>query len=138
MPTDYELRRAENIARNKAMLEALDLTGGASAMFTNSTTNSAPAAKKSKKRQPRKRKTPPPSDSADSEGESGPTKAKVAKTSMESSPADGLRRSSRNAGKTIDYRKESEVEPVKLVARRVGASHDREPGRPTGKRIHDP
>ncbi|KAI0311855.1 PUA-like domain-containing protein [Amylostereum chailletii] len=139
MPTPYEIARNENIARNHALLESLGLGSGGSALVMGAQPKPALATKAKAKKAPakkqtqtRKRKTPPPSDSGDSDGEAR-APAKVARTEE----TGGLRRSSRNRGKTVDYRKEREARGPKLVARAVGPAHDRDPGR-LGKRVHDP
>ncbi|KAH9977603.1 PUA-like domain-containing protein [Lactifluus volemus] len=55
------------------------------------------------------------------------------------SPQLGLRRSSRNAGKTQpDYQGELQTRLPRLVTTKVGVDHDREPNQRSGKRIHDP
>ena len=49
----------------------------------------------------------------------------------------GLRRSSRNAGKNVDYTKEKVEDPVRTVTRKKGEDIDREPSK-MSKRVHNP
>ncbi|KAI0031753.1 PUA-like domain-containing protein [Vararia minispora EC-137] len=128
MPTPYELDREVRIRRNKALLDALGIKNSASTVLGVRTPVAAPA----KPRAPRKRKTPPPS-SHSSDTDSPEPASKTARTNET-----GLRRSARNAGKSIDYNKEKEVDPVRTVAKKAGKGGiDREPGS-MSKRIHDP
>jgi E3 ubiquitin-protein ligase UHRF1 len=70
--------------------------------------------------------------------ESRPTKRARPETKPET-PQLGLRRSTRNAGKTPpDYQAESQTHLPRLVTTKIGADHDRDPNRRSGKRIHDP
>jgi len=51
----------------------------------------------------------------------------------------GLRRSSRKVGKTPpDYQAKSQTQLPRMVARKIGVDHERDPNRRSGKRIHDP
>jgi E3 ubiquitin-protein ligase UHRF1 len=99
MPTPYEKERNANIQRNKELLLSLSLDELKVFVPAKSTKNDAPPATKS-----RKRKSPPPRD-ADSEGEAN---AKVSKRrpTEDITNTSGMRRSARNAGKVVDYKRE--------------------------------
>ena len=86
----------------------------------------------SQKRTALPKKRVPPSDGEIEEPR--PTKRARPET-----PQFGLRRSSRNVGKAApDYQAESQTQLPRLVARKIGVDHDRDPNRRSGKRIHDP
>ncbi len=130
MPTNYEILREGNIARNKKMLEdlmkkhAVDDARGPQPKQTR-TVGRKSAPHKLKKRMQR---------TSNDEME-GPRPMKRARPETLQS---GLRRSLRNAGKeTPDYQGESQARLPRLVTK-VGVDHDRDPRRPSGKRIHDP
>ncbi|KAI0053788.1 hypothetical protein FA95DRAFT_1508426 [Auriscalpium vulgare] len=132
MPTAYELQREANIARNMALLKSLALASGGAEFLGMAP---KPATKPAKKPKTKKRKTPPPSDGTDSDADVAPRKVRVVE------PEGGLRRSSRVAGKTVDYAAD-DVGPgagrvPKIVVTKVGPDHDREPSR-ADKRVHDP
>ncbi|VDB86462.1 unnamed protein product [Peniophora sp. CBMAI 1063] len=131
MPTPYELDREKRIAANKALLAGLHIQEAKRQVFGDQPkpAKSAPAPKKSKVR---KRKTPPPSDSADTDGEEAKPVVKAVRVDES-----GLRRSSRNAGKSVDYTKEKVGDPVQTVVRHKGEGIDREPSK-MSKRVHNP
>ncbi|KAI0068481.1 hypothetical protein BV25DRAFT_3 [Artomyces pyxidatus] len=137
MPTAYEKEREANMARNRALLEELQLDKGG-ATFLGMPEKPAPVPP-FKKRRPvvhqknKKRKTPPPSDSG-AESETPPSRVRKVATEVEG----GLRRSSRNAGKTVNYEAEIAHGLPKIVTKKVGVDHDTEPNRRSGKRAHDP
>jgi hypothetical protein len=126
MPTQYELDRLENMKRNKRLLEEFGIK--------HASVNVLGVQPKPPKTA-RKRKIPPPSDSEQSdEGRALPSPSKVARV------ADGtpnVRRSLRNAGKTVDYNAEQMDSPVKTVVKKAGKTSDREPGY-LSKRVYDP
>ena len=137
MPTPMEIRRQENIARNRKLLEDLNLKS------QNNKENNArvkqiaqrnPGHKSSPQKRTSVSKKRIPRASDGEEEESRPTKRARSET-----PQLGLRRSSRNAGKAHpDYQAELQTQLPRLVVRKVGADHDRDPNRRSGKRIHDP
>jgi hypothetical protein len=132
-----EIRRQENIVRNRKLLEDLNLKN------QNNKENNA-RVKQIAQRNPGHKSTPqkrtllsrkrvPPVSDGEME-ESRPTKRARSET-----PQLGLRRSSRNVGKTHpDYQAESRTQLPRLVARKIGVDHDRDPNRRSGKRTHDP
>ena len=132
MPTSLEIRRKENMARNRKLLDAISRNGKeenhARAKQTTPGRNSTPK----KRTAPLKKRVPLSSD-----GElevSRPTKRARPET-----PQLGVRRSSRNAGKTPpDYQAESQRQLPRLATTKIGLDHDRDPNRRSGKRIHDP
>lgn len=130
MPTEYELARERRIAANRALLAELGIKhAAANVLGIQPKPKPAPAPKAPK---PRKRKTPPPSDSTDTDSEEAKPVVKAARVDES-----GLRRSSRNAGKSVDYTKEKVGDPVQTVTRKKGAGIDREPSK-MSKRVHNP
>ena len=119
MPTPYEKQRAENIQRNIQIL--LDLGVDELKTYVPPKTTKkevAPAAKS------RKRKSPP-QDAED--GNESNTKVLKTRAAEGITDASGVRRSARNAGKVIDYKKEvvrTFPEAVSLAAR-VALDSDR-------------
>jgi hypothetical protein len=135
MPTDYERQRAEKVAQNTKLLQDLMGRINKENVPTVKKTATRTAGRKSA---PSKRVTVPKKrvqlSSDDELEESRPTKR-----ARPESPQLGLRRSSRNAGKTPpNYQAESQIRLPHLVTTKVGVDHDREPNRRSGKRIHDP
>ena len=126
MPTSWERQRAENMERNRRMLQGLKEKDVASG-------ERRPQPKKvGRKSAPDKLKKRMQRTSNDEVENFRPMKR--ARSEI---PQSGLRRSQRNAGKEIpDYQGESHV--PRLVVARVGVDHDGDPRRPSGKRIHDP
>ncbi|EIN13715.1 hypothetical protein PUNSTDRAFT_140194 [Punctularia strigosozonata HHB-11173 SS5] len=122
--SELEKQREINIARNKARLLELNLEEAA--FFS-------PGKTVKKKPSPRKRKEPSPD--ADYEEEES---TKVSRRDDMDTPADGRRRSARNAGKKVDYKAEqaqSLRDPDALIVSRK--SRNGPQGRPAGsKRIH--
>jgi len=135
MPTKLEIERQERIARNRKLLD--DLMGrrnkenNAKGDQTVVRTTVRKGATNKRPVSPKKREA----HSSDAEtGESRPNKR-----ARPDSPQQGLRRSSRNVGKTSpNYQAESQTRLPRLVATKMGADHDREPNRRSGKRVHDP
>jgi E3 ubiquitin-protein ligase UHRF1 len=124
----YERRREENRAMNQKLLEEMDLLNLQQSLFEQK--------EKAKKRRPsKKRKEPPPE--ADYQEEEEPVKAP--RRDETDTPANGCRRSARNAGRKIDYKAElvqSMRDPDALLTARKSKSGPH--GRPSGsKRIHD-
>ena len=137
MPTSLEIRRKENMARNRKLLDAISRNGNEENHAIHARANLkqiTPGRKSTPKKRtaPQKKRVPPSSD-----GElevSRPTKRARPET-----PQLGVRRSSRNAGKTPpDYQAESQGQLPRLATTRIGLDHDRDPNRRSGKRIHDP
>jgi hypothetical protein len=135
MPTKLEIERQERISRNRKLLD--DLMGRVS-KENDARAQQTMGRTVGRKSAPKKRSVPaktraPLSSDGDLE-ESRPTKRARPET-----PQLGLRRSSRNAGKAPpDYQAESQERPNRLVTSKIGADHDREPNRRSGKRVHDP
>lgn len=135
MPTSLEIRRKENMARNRKLLDAISRNGNEENHAIHARAKQTTPGRKStpkKRTAPQKKRVPPSSD-----GElevSRPTKRARPET-----PQLGVRRSSRNAGKTPpDYQAESQGQLPRLATTRIGLDHDRDPNRRSGKRIHDP
>jgi hypothetical protein len=129
MPTKLEIMRQENQARNQKLLK--DLMN--KRKKENVTLKQTAERRKSN---PKKRSAPPKKRVAPRGEleESRPTKRARPETSQS-----GLRRSTRNAGKTApDYQAESRTRLPRLVTTKIGMDHDRDPNRRSGKRIHDP
>lgn len=122
--SEYEQQRQRNIENNKKLLQNLGLDQG----FIPPKEKSAPA--------PRKRKATEPSSGGLSENDEERTKKKIAR--RVSAPADvgsdAVRRSQRNAGKTVDYKAEKNES---LRTLRYSGPMDSEP-RSSSKRRHDP
>ncbi|KAI9467196.1 PUA-like domain-containing protein [Lactarius psammicola] len=131
MPTDYEILREENIARNKKLLEGLMKKNAVEDARGPQPTQTGTIGRKSAPNKPKKRMERASNDEIE-----GPRPMKRARPEI---PQSGLRRSLRNAGKeTPDYQGESQARLPRLVTTKVGVDHDRDPSRPSGKRIHDP
>ncbi|KAH9994137.1 PUA-like domain-containing protein [Russula compacta] len=137
MPTQLEIERQERIARNRKLLN--DLMGRVNK--ENDTTAKQivvrTAGRKSvpyKPTAPPKNRVPLSSDASDEPEESRATKRARSETSQP-----GLRRSSRNAGKTPpNYQAESQTQLPRLVTTKIRVGHDRDANRRSGKRVHDP
>ncbi|KAH9965754.1 PUA-like domain-containing protein [Russula dissimulans] len=135
MPTNLEIERQERIARNRKLLD--DLMGRHN-KGNNTKGNQAVVRTAGRKGAPNKRPEFPKKRVArSSDGEVGESRPN--KRARLESPQLGLRRSSRNAGKTSpNYQAESQTRLPRLVTTKTGADHDREPNRRSGKRVHDP
>jgi len=126
MPTPLEIRRQENKARNEKLLD--DLMDR-----PNKEKNANAKVKRNSGHKSTPQKRVPPASDGEMEV-SRPTKLARLETSKS-----GLRRSSRNVGKTSpDYQAESQTQLPRPVAKKIGADYDRDPNRRSGKRIHDP
>ncbi|KAI0254885.1 PUA-like domain-containing protein [Lactifluus subvellereus] len=135
MPTDYERQRAERVAQNTRLLQ--DLMGGINKENV-STAKKTVTRTAGRKNAPKKRATLPKKRVQPSSND-GLEESRLTKRARPETPQPGLRRSSRNAGKTPpNYQGESQVQLPRLVTTKVGVDHDREPNRRSGKRIHDP
>jgi E3 ubiquitin-protein ligase UHRF1 len=135
MPTDYERQRAERVAQNTKMLQ--DLMGRTNkenmSMVKKTVVRTA-----GHKRTPKKRATPTKKRVQLSSGDEL-EESRLTKRARPESPQLGLRRSARNAGKTLpNYQAESQIRLPHLVTAKVGVDHERDPNRRSGKRIHDP
>jgi hypothetical protein len=134
MPTPLEIRRLENRARNMKVLADMKV-------LHNKENNARvepipPGNPKHKstlqKRTSQKKRVPPASDGEMEE-------SRRTKRARSEAPQSGLRRSSRNVGKTSpDYQAEAQTQLPRLVARKIGVDHDRDPNRRSGKRTHNP
>ncbi|TRM66362.1 PUA-like domain-containing protein [Schizophyllum amplum] len=101
MPSAYEKQKAANIERNRQLLASLELDSATTDLFKNKPQKPKPTPKpKPKKAAPKKRKEPPAG------GDEGPdTKAQCVEAPADPE-AGGVRRSARNAGKSVDYKAE--------------------------------
>lgn len=99
MPTVYEKIRQGNIERNKALLLAMELDEVKTYVPLKTNKKDVKPMTKS-----RKRKSPPPQDLK----EEDEPRAKSVKTrpTQDITNTSGVRRSARNAGKTVDYKSE--------------------------------
>ena len=130
MPTPYERQRAENLKKNKALLQELGLDE--LKMYVPPKTakkDIAPTAKS------RKRKSPPPQDE---KGENG-SNAKALKTraAEDITNASGMRRSARNAGKVVDYKSET-VKTLPEVISHAAKIAENAGGKRSLERLHTP
>ena len=107
MPTPYERARDQNIQRNKDLLVTLGLDS-MKEFVPSKMKEVAPPAK------PRKRKSPPHRDIE----EGDELEAKIVKTraTQDITNTSGMRRSARNAGKTVDYKSEVVVNLPEVVS----------------------
>lgn len=128
MISDYEKTKVAQIAKNRELLRSLGLE----------------KPQVEPKEKPRK-KAPPPKRKASSETEEvDAPAAKIQRVEVEDSEKEpgsgssGLRRSSRNSGKKIDYSKEQSIGSPQPVIRNKLSGNDGPMGREAGKRVHDP
>ena len=130
MPTPYEKARDANIKRNQELLLALGLDELKKYVPPQTTKNEAAPTAKS-----RKRKAPPVRDEED-EDESG---AKFSKTRavQDITNTSGVRRSARNSGKVVDYKKEV-VATLPAVVSAAAKSVQSSEGRKNSERRHSP
>lgn len=131
---DYEDQRAENIRRNRELLVSLGLASPPSFMQPK------PKAKR-KPAQSKKRQAPSESANADENDEERPKKA--AKAVGDGDATEGVRRSSRNKGKTLNYNEDgqSSAAAARALPRVISASAQRamdSAPRDAMKRTHDP
>ncbi|CDO71540.1 hypothetical protein BN946_scf184911.g10 [Trametes cinnabarina] len=133
---DFETQRLENIKRNKALLEELGL-GDAQLK---------PTAKPKRKRAARSKKRQAPLDDAGSDAENDPEgrPQKLAKVEQETGEVTGLRRSTRNRGKALNYNQDGahSVAAARALPRVTSASVERAgmkgSPRDVSRRVHDP
>ena len=117
MPTPYEKSREENIKRNRDILLALGLDELKTYVPPKATRKDvAPAAKS------RKRKSPPAEDDVDIG-----IKAVKTRAAQDITNTSGVRRSARNAGKTVDYNSEvvQSVPEVVSAAAKIAVNSER-------------
>ena len=136
--TEYELERERNIARNRELLKQLDIDNLASFV------KAIPTAPKQKEKISKKRKErddvenePPVLKTEQGEGEEP---RKIARSETNEGGEATLRRSSRNAGKKVDYA-EVEKKGISQPSLRVLTKSKKEMGsdpRDTLKRTQDP
>ncbi|SRR6266403_1239720 len=134
MPTALEIKRQENVAKLKMALAEAKGRMNKEDASVKQIAERTPGHKST----PQKRTAPPkkrvPLVPDGEMEESRPTKRARLETIQT-----GLRRSSRNVGKTApDYQAESKTQLPRLVVRKIGVDHDKDPNRRSGKRIHDP
>ncbi|KJA29209.1 hypothetical protein HYPSUDRAFT_32591 [Hypholoma sublateritium FD-334 SS-4] len=127
--SDYEKRKQENIKKNQALLASLGFDKP-TLEPKEKIIKKAPAAKKRKVSEDTSDESPAPRE----------VKAPRA-TLADSAPESGVRRSSRNAGKTVDYKNEivdRTPVPVAYSSGVKGTENTGPMGREDGKRTHDP
>lgn len=130
MPTPWEKSRELKIKKNRELLLALGLDELKKYVPPKDAKNEAVPAAKS-----RKRKSPPSQDAKD-EDEPG---AKVLKTRVtrDITNTSGVRRSTRNAGKVVDYKSEIVRMPPEVISTAAKNAKDSE-GKSTLERRHNP
>jgi predicted phage gp36 major capsid-like protein len=124
--SEYERRKAENIARNRAILEKIDVARDVAALGIQSVTDKKQHASKTT----RKRKL--------SDVDAG-VPAKVART--KEAPTVATRRSQRIVGRAIDYNAERslpDLRPARVASGLKELVNDGALGRDSGKRLHNP
>ncbi|KAH6917353.1 PUA-like domain-containing protein [Coprinopsis sp. MPI-PUGE-AT-0042] len=136
--SEYEKQKQENIKRNQELLRSLGLDS-LSKTIAPKEPKTRKAPPKSKKRKVEETEDDA-SDKMEEDSEEPPSKAKRTDTSP--TPAEGVRRSSRNAGKKIDYSKEIKLSREVPVAYSSGVKNAQNEG-PLGsadgaKRVHNP
>ncbi|KAK1217637.1 hypothetical protein PQX77_019710 [Marasmius sp. AFHP31] len=131
----YEEQRLQNIERNKEVLKSLGLD---KPFFE-------PKERRKPKAPPKKRKANTYEDASDgtSSGSPEPVKKPRVAAADDVSTTNGPRRSSRNAGKTVDYKAErvlSDPVPISVEAgiKKVWNTGPQGGGGLNGKRVHDP
>jgi len=126
--SEYERKKAENIAKNRAILEKIDVARDVAALGIPSIAEKKEHALKTT----RKRKLP-----SDLDRTGAPDKAARTK----SAPTVATRRSQRNVGKAIDYTAERVLpddRPARVASGLKQLVNDGPLGRDDGKRLHDP
>ncbi|KAF9453785.1 hypothetical protein P691DRAFT_657740 [Macrolepiota fuliginosa MF-IS2] len=126
MVSEYEKNKALQIEKNKELLKSLGLE--------------KPLCEPKEK--PRK-KIPPPKRKAEEQAEDVQAPApKVQRVedlkAVNESSSTGPRRSSRNAGKKMDYTSEQKLDSPQPVIRNKTSGNDGPMGREAGKRVHNP
>ncbi|KAI0306997.1 PUA-like domain-containing protein [Multifurca ochricompacta] len=135
MPTDYELRRQENIARNMKLLEGL--MGKHKQEEESRIKQTKPVGHNNVPKKKKRIYTPKKHVELSSEDEI--MGSRPAKRARSESPQPGLRRSLRQAGKIPpNHQAQSQTQLLSLVTAKAGVDHDREPNRRSGKRVHNP
>jgi E3 ubiquitin-protein ligase UHRF1 len=125
MPSAYELDRQRNIERNQKILADLGLD--------------KPFFEPKEKRRPPKSVQKKRKASTDQNDNDAAPPVKVTRITSSEELATGVRRSQRNAGKTIDYKGEQEPASQKALTRtRSLPENAGELGRSRGKRLHNP
>ncbi|KAF5311823.1 hypothetical protein D9619_003200 [Psilocybe cf. subviscida] len=134
MVSEYERMKAKNMAEVKALMESFRLP----LVEPVEKSRKKPAASRKRKQQVVEEEENSPDE--DNAMDSKPTK--VQRVEIDSSaPEPSLRRSSRNSGKVIDYRKEIVKDSPLPVAYSSGVKkleNEGPLGREDGRRIHDP
>jgi E3 ubiquitin-protein ligase UHRF1 len=109
--SQYEIERAKNIERNKALLATLEIHKD---LFPPKEVH-----RPKKSAAPKKRKA----EVDENDGASAGSTPKVARTDSGDEPSSGARRSARNAGKKVDYR----AEQIRSLPNPI-SSRNRKPG----------
>ena len=125
--SEYERRKAENIARNRAILAEIELAQDVAALGIESVTDK----KEQRAKATKKRKLTPDQDAG--------APAKAART--KEAPTVATRRSQRNMGKTVDYKAERSLPdllPARVASGIKELIDDGPMGRDSGTRIHNP
>jgi hypothetical protein len=130
MPTPYEKSRMENIKRNRELLFSMQLDDLKKHVPPKTQTKDvAPTAKS------RKRKSPPPRDME--EEDEFETKAVKTRATQDIMNTSGMRRSARNAGKTVDYKSEVVNTLPEVISRAARIALNSEKKAASGRR-HNP
>lgn len=130
MPTPYEKARDANIKRNQELLQALGLDELKKYVPPlTAKKEPVPTAKS------RKRKSPPVKDEED-EDESG-AKASKTRVAQDITNTSGVRRSARNSGKVVDYKREVVATLPEVISVAAKSAQSSE-GRKNSDRRHSP
>ena len=131
--TKEELAREERIAKNKALLASLGLDNAQNTILVSKKTQlKVSKAKKAAVPKPKKAINV---DTKENEAEDDERPAKAAKVESENGVT--LRRSSRNAGKTVDYNADQDRSASSYRIKRTHIEMEGE-ARDANKRVHNP
>ena len=131
--TKEELAREAKIAENKALMASLGIDNAQNTILVSKKAQ-LKESKAKKAAAPKPKKTPK-TDTKENDGDDGERPAKVAKVEGENGVA--LRRSSRNAGKTVDYKAEQDRSANLYKIKRTHIEMEGE-ARDANKRVHNP
>lgn len=138
--TPYELEREANIARNKKLLESLGLNDVQNTILVTKE-KTVPKGSKKRKSQSDTLKKQSGEEEDDEKGARPRKAARVAEVKEEGDGEVSLRRSSRNSGKTVDYKGiEKDGQDRSTRSFRIDKAHEAMEGDPrdSNKRTQDP
>ena len=126
MPTPYEKARLANIQRNRELLRALEL---------DDLKTYVAVPKKEPTAKSRKRKSPPVKDEED--GDEDGDKVSKTRAVQDITNTSGARRSARNAGKVVDYKREVVTTLPEVISAAAKSAKNSE-GKGMSERRHNP